>query len=205
MTEYKAYAERTIAAYRWKAGEAIENWGKFKRPSRLLARFAKGLPKGASVLDYGCGIGADMAWLQAQGFRVEGLDGVLEFVEETRRRCPGARVAHARFERIELPKRKFNGIWSNAALIHVPEEELQRQLNKLKGALKLGGLAGITLAWGSAKGFLEGDCWIPGRFVVGYSKNKAAWFFRDWDMKELNVTSNNVRKGRWIEILAYNR
>lgn len=204
MTEYKVYAERTIAAYRWKAGEAIKNWGKFKRPSRLLARFAKGLPKKALVLDYGCGIGADMAWLQEQGFRVEGLDGVLEFVEESRRRCPGARVAHARFERIELPKGKFDGIWSNAALIHVPAEELQHQLKKLKGSLKPGGLAGITLAWGTAKGFLEKD-WIPGRFIVGYSKEKAVWFFRDWEVKELNVMSNNVRKGRWIEILAYNR
>ncbi len=204
MSEYKAYAERTIAAYRWKAGEAIANWGAFKRPSRFLKRFARALPGEGSVLDYGCGIGGDMAWLISQGFRVEGLDGVLEFVEEARKRCPGARVAHARFERIELAPERYDGVWANASLIHVPAEELVNQLKKLKAALKPGGVAGVTLAWGSARGFVE-DSWIPGRFVIGYSKEKAAWFFRQWDVKELNVTSNTVRRGRWIEILAFNR
>ena len=201
MAEYKAYAERTIAAYRWKAGEAIANWRTFKRPARFLKSFAKALPKRGSVLDYGCGIGGDIAWLLSQKLQVEGIDGVLEFVDEARKRNPGARVAHARFERIELAPARYDGIWANASLIHVPAEELVNQIKKLKKALKPGGVLGITLAWGSARGFLEDD-WIPGRYVVGYSKEKAAWFFRQWDVKELNVTSNSVRKGRWIEVLA---
>ncbi|MCM8794925.1 MAG: class I SAM-dependent methyltransferase [Candidatus Omnitrophica bacterium] len=204
MVEYKAYAEKTIAAYRWKAGEAIENWSKFKRPSRFLKRFAACLPTRGSILDYGCGIGGDMAWLISQGFRAEGIDGVLEFVEEARKRCPGARVAHARFERIDLPAAAYHGIWANASLIHVPADELERQLKKLKKALKPDGVLGMTLAWGSVKGFLEDD-WIPGRFVTGYSKEKAAWFLRGWDLRSVEVKANSVRKGRWIEILAYNR
>ncbi len=203
-TPSKIYAERTIAAYRLKADEAIQNWSRFKRRSRLLRQFAQALSPGAHVLDYGCGIGADMTWLKARGFQVEGLDGVLEFVEEARKRCPGARVAHVRFERVELPLARYDGIWSNAALIHVPAEEMGRQLSKLKRALKPGGLLGMTLAWGSASGFVEQD-WIPGRYIVSYSKDKAVWFFRDWKVRWLKTVSNEGRKGRWIQILAYNK
>ena len=153
------------------------------------------------MLDYGCGIGTEMAWLRKQGFLVEGVEGALEFVLAARRRCPGAPILHARFESVSLPTGRCDGIWCNAALIHVPPQELSRQLEKLSRALKPGGLLGLTLAWGRAKGFIRRD-WIPGRYIAAYSRREAVTLFRGWGVEMLKVTAGDGRQGRWIQLLA---
>ncbi len=201
MSDSRAYADRTIAAYRVHAAKAARNWSRMRVPSRFLRRFAAALPPGGRVLDYGCGIGVEMAWLRKQGFLVEGVEGALEFVLAARKRCPGAEVLHARFESVPLSPGRCDGVWCNAALIHVPPKELSRQLGKLSRALKPGGLLGLTLAWGRAKGFIRQD-WIPGRYIAAYSRREAATLFRGWGIPMLKVTAGDGRQGRWIQILA---
>lgn len=195
------YADRTIAAYRVHAGKAVESWARARTPGRFLRRFADLLPPGGRVLDYGCGIGADLAWLNRRGFRVEGIDGTLEFVDEARRQCPGAEIRHARFEAVHLQAGDYDGIWCSAALIHVPPERLGEQMEKLRQALRPGGWLALTLAWGRAKGFIRGD-WIPGRYVAGCSKAEALKRLGGWVVLSVNVVSGESRRGRWIHILA---
>lgn len=196
-----AYAERTIAAYRVHAEKAIREWGRRRQPSRFLKRFANALPRGGRVLDYGCGAGEEMAWLRGRGFRVEGVEGTLEFLLAARRRCPGVRILHARFERVPLPPARYDGIWCNAALIHVPPPELARQLEKLKTALRPGGLLGLTLCWGRGKRFLRGD-WIPGRYLAGYTKPEITALLTGWEIRRLKTVTGDGRGGRWIQFLG---
>ena len=196
-----AYADRTIAAYRARAKDAIENWNRKWRPSRFLREFARGLPRRGRVLDYGCGIGLELAWLRRRGFTVEGVEGTLEFVTEARHRSPDAAIRHGRFETVPLGEARYHGIWCSAALIHVPPEVLAAQIRKLMRALLPGGLLAITLGWGRAKKFTRRD-WIPGRYVAGYLKKEASFFFREWAVRSLKVVSKDGRKGRWIQILA---
>lgn len=198
------YANATLVAYRYHAQAAIESWRRACAPSRFLRQFAKQLLPGALVLDYGCGIGTDLAWLRRQGFRVEGLDGTLDFVLQARRRNPAVRIVHGRFEEIALAPLRYDGIWCNAALIHVPPQRLRLQLEKLRLALKPHGLLGMTLAWGRLKGLTRRD-WIPGRYLAGYTRPEAEKFFRRWRILELKVVLGAVRRGRWIHILADTR
>lgn len=197
----RAYAERTIAAYRAHADKAVRNWSRRRGPSRFLRRFAAVLPSGGRVLDYGCGIGSEMAWLRKRGFEAEGVDGALEFIRQARKRNPAARILHARFETVPLAAGRYDGVWCNAALIHVPPAEMPRQLAKLRAALRPGGWLGLTLAWGRAKRFLRRD-WIPGRYFAAYGKEEIAVFFRGWDIRSLKTAVNDGRAGRWIQMLA---
>ena len=196
------YADRTIAAYRMRADEAAESWRMIRVPSRFLNRFARELPKRGRVLDYGCGIGKELAWLRGRGFRAEGVEGTLEFAREARRRCPGVRIRHARFERYPPPLNVYDGIWCNAALIHVPPEEFARQLRKIRAALKPGGFLGLTLIWGRHKGFLHRD-WIPGRYFACYWKPEALSFLQEgWQVLSCRIVTGDGRKGRWIQVLC---
>ena len=197
----EVYAERTIAAYRVHAKKAAQNWARNWRPSRFLRSFARMLPPDGRMLDYGCGIGTDLAWLRRQGFCVEGIEGALEFVQQARKRCPGVQIRHARFRTARLPGNHYDGIWCNAALMHVPPEEFSFQLRKLKEALRPNGVLAMTLAWGSKKGFVRQD-WIPGRYIAGYRKREAAVFFRGWKVRSLRVVKKDGRQGRWIQIMA---
>jgi SAM-dependent methyltransferase len=193
---------QTIAAYERAAPTAIANWAKFRTPSRFLRRFVGRMPAGARVLDYGCGIGTDMAWMRRHGLRVEGLDGTRAFVAEARRRCPGAAVRVARFETVRLPARRFDGIWCNAALIHVPPAELPRQLRRLRDALTPGGLLAVSLAWGRSCSITRRD-WIPGRFIAAYSNAQALAFLDEgWAHVAARVVDHDGRQGRWIQLVA---
>lgn len=198
---YDHPTNETLIAYQRYAQKAIADWRKIRSPSRFLRRFADALPPRARVLDYGCGIGLELAWLRARGFLVEGLDGTPAFLREARRHNPGVRFTCARFETAALPAGRHNGLWCQAALIHVPPEELRRQLVKLRQGLTRGGLLGMTLAWGQARGLTQYD-WIPGRYLAAYSKSEAAAFFAGWTIRHLAVTAHDGRHGRWIELLA---
>ena len=196
------YAQRTLDAYAAYASTATENWARLRTPSTFLRRFTRRLPASARVLDYGCGIGTDVAWLARHGYRVEGLDGTRVFVREARRRCPTVTIRHVRFEEVQLAPVAYDGIWCRAALIHVPPPEMRRQLKKLREALKPGGWLGLTLAWGRTRTFTQHD-WIPGRYLAAYSKSEARALLRGWHIEELRIVSGDGRSGRWIQILAH--
>jgi len=195
------YARRTLSAYRRHADVAIKNWRRYCAASTFLRRFVRGLAPGALVLDYGCGIGTDLAWLRRRGFRVEGVDGTPEFVEQARRRCPGSPIMCRPFEATRLPARRFDAIWCRAALIHVPPDAVRHELRKLRRALVPGGRLGLTLAWGWAEGYTQRD-WIPDRFVVGYRKAQAQALLAEWSIQEVRVMSGDGRQGRWIYLSA---
>lgn len=201
MRTTDAYADRTLAAYRARARAAIVNWRRHARPSRFLRQFAAALPPRSRVLDYGCGIGLELAWLRRQGFQVEGVDGALEFVLEARRRCPGVPIAHARFETVPVARSRYDGIWCQAALIHVPPDILRRQLDTLRRGLTPGGVLGLTLAWGTRKGYTRGD-WIPGRYLAGYTKAQVVALLHGWTIRDLAVVAHDGRHGRWIQLLC---
>ncbi len=159
------------------------------------------LPRGARALDYGCGIGRELAWMHRQGCVVEGLDGAPEFVRAARRQCPGITVQLARFETARLARGRYDGIWCNAALMHVPPAELRRQLRRLRQALRPAGVLGLTLSWGRSHRAASDD-WIPGRYIACYSKPEVAGMLRGWVVRELRVVSNVGRKGRWVQAIA---
>ncbi len=197
----RTFADRTLQAYGTYAGLAIENWEKNAKPSAFLRRFVRALPPRAHVLDYGCGIGTELAWMKGCGLAVEGIDGTAVFIKEARRRLKGVPLRCVKFEDAALSQQAYDGVWCNASLIHVPPREFADQLPKLQAALKPSGLLGMTLAWGNKKGFAEND-WIPGRYIAGYTRTEAAHFFRQWAVRDLRVTTHDGRSGRWIQILA---
>lgn len=194
-------ADATLAAYRYHAREVIRNWKRHPGPSKFLKRFAARMKPGQAVLDYGCGIGTDLAWFVRWGLRAEGVDGTFDFVQEARKRNPTVRVIHGRFEVVSLGVGRYDGVWCNAALIHVPPPVLRKELKKLAAALRPGGILGITLAWGRVRGEIPRD-WIPGRYLCGFTKGEAARLFRGWAVERIAVVSGDGRAGRWIQLLA---
>jgi SAM-dependent methyltransferase len=87
-----------------------------------------------TILDLGCGPGRDLAHFTSLGHTAIGLDGSLRFVEMARAatRCD---VLHQSFLDLSLPAARFDGIFANASLFHVPTQELRRVLGELHQAL----------------------------------------------------------------------
>jgi len=86
------------------------------------------------ILDFGCGPGRDLAYFRSLGHEAVGLDGAARFVEMARANT-GCEVLHQDFVRLSLPRERFDGIFANASLFHVPTSELPRVLGELRDAL----------------------------------------------------------------------
>jgi SAM-dependent methyltransferase len=92
-----------------------------------------------ALLDFGCGPGRDLCALKAMGHAPVGLDGCADFVAMARE-ASGCEVWQQDFLALDLPASRFDGIYANASLFHVPRSELPRVLDQLHAALKPGGV-----------------------------------------------------------------
>ena len=119
------------------------------------------------ILDFGCGPGRDLRALRARGHDPIGLDGTPRFVAMARD-YSGCEVWQQDFLSLRLPDARFDGVFANATLQHVPTAALPRVLGELRAALKPGGVLFASIPHGGGE---EG--WNRGRYSVYHSP--AAW------------------------------
>ena len=99
-----------------------------------LLRHIEGEPP-FTILDLGCGPGRDLKAFSALGHVAVGLEGAPRFAAMARRQS-GCEVLEQDFLRLDLPQERFDGVFANAALFHVPGQELPRVLGELHAALR---------------------------------------------------------------------
>ena len=109
-----------------------------------------------SILDLGCGPGRDLYFFRSLGHDVTGLDGSKKFVAMARA-YSGCEVLHQDFLTMDLPEGRFDGVFANASLFHVPSRELPRVLAELRGALKPRGVLFSSNPRGNNEEGLSGD------------------------------------------------
>ena len=114
------------------------------------------------ILDLACASGRDLRTFSRLGHRAVGLDGVSAFCDMSRTLCAewGVEVWEQSLTALALPAERFDGIFANACLFHVPSAALPASLAALHGALRPGGV----LFSSNAHGFGEDrEGWTRGR------------------------------------------
>ena len=91
------------------------------------------------ILDFGCGPGRDLKSFKEAGHRPVGLDGSAAFCQMARD-FSGCEVWEQNMLSLELPDERFDGIFANASLFHVPAQELSRVLQELRASLRRNGV-----------------------------------------------------------------
>jgi SAM-dependent methyltransferase len=123
----------------------------------LLDAVAIGRKPPFDILDFGCGPGRDLLTFQHLGHHAVGLEGSARFVEMARE-LTGGEVLHQDFLHLELPRARFDGIFANASLFHVPSQELPRVLRELHATLRpLGVLFASNPRGDNQEGWSGGD------------------------------------------------
>jgi SAM-dependent methyltransferase len=122
---------------------------------RALLEAIEGAPPFA-ILDLGCGPGRDLAHFRSLGHEAVGLDGSKEFVAMARAHS-GCEVLHQDFLAMRLPPGRFDGVFANASLFHVPSAELSRVLGELRDALKDRGVLFCSNPHGDNAEGVDGD------------------------------------------------
>jgi SAM-dependent methyltransferase len=135
---------RTVAWYDDHAAAACDRYEAADLPG-LHARLLRCLPPGASVLEIGCGSGRDAVFLLSHGYDVSGVDASAAMIAEAARLHPelAGRLACAAFplpEQAPLLQRRFDAVISIAALMHVPEAELEAAAAQVRILVRPGGI-----------------------------------------------------------------
>ena len=120
-----------------------------------------------TILDFGCGPGRDLKTFAAMGHVAIGLEGSRRFAAMARAHS-GCEVWEQDFLQLHLPSNRFDGIFANASLFHVPARELPRVLRDLHASLKPDGILFASNPHGHNE---EG--WNRGRYGVYH--DPAAW------------------------------
>ena len=120
-----------------------------------------------TILDFGCGPGRDLKAFATRGHVPIGLEGAARFVEMARADT-GCEVWLQDFLALDLPDSRFDGVFANASLFHVPSAHVPRVLRQLHQTLKSGGVLFSSNPRGENQ---EG--WNRGRYGVYHDLN--AW------------------------------
>jgi len=115
-----------------------------------------------TLLDFGCGPGRDLKMFAELGHTAVGLEGAVRFAAMARAHS-GCEVWQQDFLKLDLPDNRFDGVFANAALFHVPSQELPRVLLELHATLKPGGV----LFSSNPRGRNE-EGWNRGRYGAYY-------------------------------------
>ncbi|WP_171074149.1 class I SAM-dependent methyltransferase [Nonomuraea basaltis] len=183
------YAERTENVSAWFLA--------FRR------RFADALPAGGRVADLGCGPGRDAAWFREQGLTVVGIDRSAEMARLAAAR--GVPAALGDLRRPPLAPGSLAGLWSMAALLHVPAAQTEVTLRAWSAALRPGGVLGMSTSAG------DGEAWEH----VSHGAEVSRWFVHrdpdtllaalesaDFEVLEHNLLTTHRT---WLSVLALRR
>ncbi|HEX5281616.1 MAG TPA: methyltransferase domain-containing protein [Micropepsaceae bacterium] len=142
-----------------------------------LLKYIEAKPPSA-ILDLGCGPGRDLKAFAALGHAPIGLDGCSSFVAMAREQ--DFEVWEQSFLALDLPDNRFDGIFANASLFHVPSRELPRVLRELHATLKPRGVLFSSNPHGHNE---EG--WNHGRYAVYHDLETWRRFMREAGFTEL--------------------
>jgi len=115
-----------------------------------------------TILDFGCGPGRDLKTFTERGHTGVGVEGSPTFAQMARR-YSGCDVWQQDFLALDLPPERFDGVYANASLFHVPSRRVAEVLQALRQTLKPGGV----LFASNPRGHNE-EGWNAGRYGVYY-------------------------------------
>ena len=182
-----------------------QNADMFAQGTRLVdftvvqERFAKMLPAGSRILDFGCGSGRDTKYFLEKGYRVEATDGSAELCKLASA-FTGIEVKKMLFQDLDASG-KYEGIWACSSILHLSKKELLSVIRKMCDALKDNGVIYTSFKYGDFEGERNG------RYFTDFTEDIFDKFIKvipELTIEEEWITSD-VRPGRgeekWLNLI----
>lgn len=182
-----------------------QNADMFAQGTRLVdftvvqERFAKMLPAGSRILDFGCGSGRDTKYFLEKGYRVEATDGSSELCKLASV-FAGIEVKEMLFQDLDVSG-KYEGIWACSSILHLSKKELLPVIRKMCDALKDNGVIYTSFKYGDFEGERNG------RYFTDFTEDTFDKFIKviqELTIEEEWITSD-VRPGRgeekWLNLI----
>lgn len=186
----KTLNDETIDWYNQNAENYFNETNSFSMKEKY-PQFLKYIPKNGEILDAGCGSGRDAKFFLSMGYKVSAFDASTE-LSKLASENTSLDVITATFAEFTSNK-KFDGIWANASLLHVPKKSFENSFLNLINHLKDNGVLFASMKLGDTE---EKDS--NGRFFNYVSMNELKSIFskyKNFKLIEMKQTKNNFRIG----------
>jgi SAM-dependent methyltransferase len=141
---------------------AVRNATQWPELDRMMAAFLVRLPERPYVLDAGCGPGRDTLLLRGRGARAVGLDRSFGML----RAQSLSRAVQADMRALPVRDAGLDGVWCQAAMLHVPRADVPRVLAEFARVTRPGGLLHLGVSEGDGEGWERG----------AYDSDSPRWF-----------------------------
>jgi SAM-dependent methyltransferase len=162
----------------------IDTWEAWKAQIRddpraaWCAELVSRLPRGARVIELGCGGGTEETRVLAEAFEVTCVDLSREQLRRARKRVPEVTFVHADFTDIDLEPGSVDAVASFYAFNHVPRELLAGLFSRIHDWLAAGGLFLATLGASDLPGW-TGDWLGAPTYFSGFPADENRRLLRD--------------------------
>jgi SAM-dependent methyltransferase len=106
----------------------------------------------APLLDAGCAYGRDSAWFTTKGLKTVGIDMSKELLQRARQFYPELEFHEMDVRHLDFPNNYFSGVWCNAVLLHLNDEDVTRAVKEIRRVLMPGGAVCISFKEGQGSG-----------------------------------------------------
>ena len=161
---------------------------------RIMAPYLAALPKGATILDGGCGLGEWTVALGRMGYRTLGVDVSRETVEKLREIFPDVTFAVADIRDTKLADGSVDAYFSWGVFEHF-EEGLQRCVDEAFRVLRPGGVLFVTVPFDNLRHAIADS--LAGRRAV---KPQIGQRFYQWRLNRAELSRELAIGG--FEVLA---
>lgn len=203
MKKQDAFNE-TILAYKTQGIRYLEGIEKLIPPQ--LYDFVKLITKGGKILDVGCAGGRDSKQFIDRGFEVVGVDVVDEFLKVAKTNVPAAEFLKMDLLELNFPNQTFDGIWSNAVLLHVQKKNISNVLKNYCRMLKPAGKLFLALKVGDGSASVTDKFTKDKRLFIYYQKEEIIKYIEEAKFKtiycDISKSKTRAEGVSWIRLIA---
>ncbi len=160
------------------------------------------------ILDVGCGAGVKSKYLTGKGLNVTGIDFSEKLIEIAKREVPGAQFHVMDMKDVSNLGIKFDGIFAQASLLHIPKKEISDVLKGLLLCLISGGYLYVAVKGTRPDGkdeevLKENDYGYQyERFFSYFTLDELKKHFFDLGLSIVYENSELVGKTTWLQIIG---
>lgn len=170
--------------------------------------FLSFLPKGATILDVGCGGGIKTNYLAKQGYDARGIDFSEKMIELAQQQYPHLEFAVLDMYDVDTYPESVDGIFVQAALLHIKKDRVLEVLTKLKDKLNRSGVIYIAVKAMRDNGVeeeikTEHDYGYEyERFFSYYSLDELKAYFKQLGLEMLWEGGADTSLSHWLQVIG---